>query len=170
MKAQKAKGNCRFGLWLIPIPLLAVLAAGLLFLLHRGISAPPTLVEKESFFSNFMIQGDSVYFLCRLTVYNPEQDPVAVQITGDFSADVKGGLLREPQLLGYELDKGLAGGFLSLGEEELSALVREDASVILLQPGNNNLWLVFVGPLGESTVKQDRLLPPIAIQQADSDR
>ena len=114
MENEKRKGNRGGLLGLIPALLLAVLAAGLLFppksapdgeLADRTAeAAAPYLVEEESFFSDFAVQGDHVVFLCRLTIRNPSDTPVPVKISGDSPADAESGLLLGPGLNALRLD------------------------------------------------------------------
>ena len=144
---------------------------------RRKALPAPCLVEEKSFFSDFTIRGDRVYFLCSLCVENPGEELQAVTITGDFLEDAEGGLLETTdwqvpakRVLGaLRLDDYRAGSFLELSDEELAAAVDrqgrwgEAPDLFLLQPGENTFWVIFSAEHGEAAQKQDRLLPPISI-------
>lgn len=172
MENEKRKGNRGRLLGLIPALLLAVLAAGLLLtpksepdgeLADRTAEATaPYLVEEESFFSDFEVVDDHVYFLCRLTVRNPSETPLPVKISGDFSADAMSGLILGQGLPALRLNGGTGADFLALDATEQETIVRDRSRLLfLLQPGDNAFWVVFSGLHGEASVKQDRLLPKI---------
>lgn len=158
------KNNAR-RLWLLPVLLLGALAAGILLWFHASpAQTQPKLVEEDSWFSDFAVEGDRVYFLCRLTIRNPFDTPVVVEISGDFSADKEGGLILGRELLARRLDDGASTDFLALDEAEQEAVWQDPSRLaFLLQPGDNAFWLVFSALHGETSVKQDRLLPPITI-------
>ena len=144
---------------------------------RREALPAPYLLEEESFFSDFTIRGDRVYFLCSLCVENPGEELRAVTITGDFLEDAEGGLLETEdgqapvrRVLGaLRLDDYRAGSFLELSDAELAAAVDrqgrwgEAPDLFLLQPGENSFWVIFSAEHGEAAQKQDRLLPPIDI-------
>ena len=128
----------------------------------------PRLVEEESFFSDFTVRGDRVYFLCRLCIRNPADQPQAVQVTGDFSEDSKGGLLAgNGDLYALRVEDDFPGSFLSMSDEALAAAadLSGDRSlrVLPLPPGDKVFWVLFAGDHGTAEVKQNRLLPPISI-------
>jgi hypothetical protein len=144
---------------------------------RRKALPAPCLVEEKSFFSDFTIRGDRVYFLCFLCVENPGEELRAATITGDFLKDAEGGLLETEdgqvpvrRVLGaLRLDDYRNGSFLELSDEELAAAVDrqgrwgEAPDLFLLQPGENTFWVIFSAEQGEAAQKQDRLLPPISI-------
>ena len=178
-------------LWMIPAGLLAALALCLLLApkIEAAASAPeeaasaredsalsrretlpaPQLVEEESFFSDFTVRGDRVYFLCRLCIRNGADQPQAVQVTGDFSEDAAGGLLAwDVAVWALRMEDYTPGSFLSMSDEALAAVTDRNADgslrVFPLQPGDNAFWALFVGDHGTAEVKQNRLLPPISIR------
>jgi hypothetical protein len=184
-------------LWLIPALLLTALALSWLRLPQSGAepTAPeesredapiptpaaassdlspadgsvlPTLVEEESFFSDFNVRGDRVYFLCHLCIRNPSDQPRAVRIEGDFSEDVQGGLLAENRnLYALRLEDFGPDSLPSMGDEELAAAADLSGDgrsrVFPLQPGDNHFPVLFAGDHGTAEVKQNRLLPPLTI-------
>lgn len=151
-------------LWLLPLLLLAALAFGLLYFLHAGGKTAPTLVKNGSFFSDFAVEENRVYFLCRLTIHNPRNEQVPVKIRGDFSADEEGGLILGQELFARRLDDDASTDFLALDAAEKETVLQDRSRLLfLLPPGEHSFWVVFSGLHGESSVKQDRLLPPITI-------
>ena len=125
-------------------------------------AAQPYLVEKESYFSDFAVVDDYVYFLCQLTIRNPSDASVPVKIMGDFSADGESGLILGQGLVALRLDDGTGADFLALDGAEQKAIAGDRSRLLfLLQPGDNSFWAVFSGLHGEASVKQDRLLPQI---------
>lgn len=177
-------------LWLLPVLALAALALGLWVVPKSGTqpaaesdsraekaASAPYLVEEASFFSDFTIRGDRVYFLCSLCVKNPGKELRAATITGDFLEDAEAGLLETADgpvptkrvLRAFRLDNYRDGSFPDLSDEELAAAVDrqgrwgEAPELFLLQPGENLFWVLFSAEHGEAVQKQDRLLPPISI-------
>ncbi len=149
------------------------LLAGLLLLLPAALltlfisardRAAPTLVKDGSFFSDFVVEEDRVYFLCRLTIHNPRNEQVPVKIRGDFSADKEGGLVLGRELFARRLDGDASTDFLALDAAEKETILQDRSRLLfLLPPGDHAFWVVFSGLHGENSVKQDRLLPPITI-------
>ena len=134
-----------------------------------GALPAPRLVEEESFFSDFTVRGDRVYFLCRLCIRNGADQPQAVQVTGDFSEDSKGGLLAgNGELHALRVEDDFPGSFLSMSDEALAAAadLSGDRSlrVLPLPPGDKVFWVLFAGDHGTAEVKQNRLLPPLTIR------
>ena len=163
-------------LWLLPVLGLAALALGL-WILPKGSTQPaaargsrtgkaasaPYLVEEASFFADFVIRDDQVYFLCLLTVHNPSKEAIPVQIKGDFTEDWEGGLLLQRKLFAYQLDYTASSDFLSLDADTQKQMTADDRRrFFLLWPGNNDFLVVFPGTHGKADVKQNRLLPEIS--------
>lgn len=150
--------------WLRLLPVLALAALALVLMLFRipKVRNAPSLVEEESWFSGLVVQDNTVYFLCTLTVRNPTEKAIAVEINGDFSADVEGGLLLGRELYAFRLDDKVNSDFLSLDAATQKQMTDDDKRrFFLLRPGDNCFWVVFPGAHGKTDVKQDRLLPPI---------
>ncbi len=149
-------------LWLLPVLGLAALALGLMLFRNPNSRTAPALVEEESWFSGFVVQDNTVYFLCTLTVRNPTEEAIAVEISGDFSEDFEGGLLLGRELYAFRLDDKVNSDFLSLDAETQKQTTDDDKRrFFLLRPGGNCFWVVFPGAHGKTDVKQNRLLPPI---------
>ena len=100
------------------------------------------LVQEESFFSDYEIQGGSVVLTCYLTFYNPYSSEVKVNVYGDFSKEVKTGLLNDSELIGY-YD----------GEE-----------IIVLSPGETSIYVTFIGDYNGVPQKFNRNLPDIDVK------
>ena len=186
MENEKRKGNRGGLLGLIPALLLAVLAAGLLLRPGAAAARPaaeeaaspvPYLAEEESFFSDFTVRGDRVYFLCYLCVENPGGELQAATITGDFLDNSEDGTMivagegpiPVKRVLGaFRLEDYRPGSFLSMSDEELAAAAdrqgrqSEAPELFLLYPGENRFWVIFSCAQDEAH-KEDRLLPPISI-------
>ena len=128
-----------------------------------------SVVKEESFFSDFAVRNDRVYFLCYLTLRNPSEGAIAVQLTGDFAEDVKGGLLTKRELRSCQVEDSLAQSFQNLSGEELEAATfwtyaeYQGADVFLVPPGGKSFWVLFIGEHGTAESKQNRLLPPITV-------
>ena len=174
-------------LWLLP-----VLALGL-WVVPKSSTQPaaesdsraekaasaPYLAEEDSFFSEFTVREDKVFFLCYLCIVNPSDETLPVTITGDFSADYDAGLVTERELPALYLTQeaqpdplwSSVAGFLLVesegSERNILPQTQEAAELFLLAPGGNVFWAVFVGPHGENTQKQDRLLPSIRIETVE---
>ena len=137
----------------------------------------PRLVEEESFFSDFAVRGDRVYFLCYLCVENPGGELQAATITGDFLDNSEDGTMivagegpiPVKRVLGaFRLEDYRPGSFLSMSDEELAAAAdrqgrqSEAPELFLLNPGENRFWVIF-SCAQEEAHKEDRLLPPISL-------
>lgn len=157
-------------LWLLLIPLLLTVLALCLLPGRSARKLRPSLIEEESFFSDYVVRNNRVYFLCHLNIRNPSDKPVAVRITGDFSEDVKSGLLKNTELRSCRIEEPLTEGFQSLSAEELEATAfwtydtYQGADVFPIPPGGRSFWVLFVGEHGTADVKQNRLLPPLSFR------
>ena len=179
-------------LWLLPVLALAALALGLWVVPKSGTqpaaesdsraekaASAPYLAEEDSFFSEFTVREDKVFFLCYLCIVNPSDETLPVTITGDFSADYDAGLVTERELPALYLTQeaqpdplwSSVAGFLLVesegSERNILPQTQEAAELFLLAPGGNVFWAVFIGPHGENTQKQDRLLPSIRIETVE---
>ena len=189
---KKETRKRRLWLWLLPVLALAALALGL-WVVPKGSIQPaaesdsraekavsaPYLAEEDSFFSEFTVREDKVFFLCYLCIVNPSDETLPVTITGDFSADYEAGLVTEQELPALYLTQeaqpdplwSSVAGFLLVesegSERNILPQTQEAAELFLLAPGGNDFWAVFVGPHGENTQKQDRLLPSIRIETVE---
>lgn len=188
---KKESRKRRPWLWLLPVLALAALALGL-WVVPKSSTQPaaesdsrtekPTsapYLEEESFFSEFTVREDKVFFLCYLCIVNPSDETLPVTITGDFSADYDAGLVTEREFPALYLTQeaqpdplwSSVAGFLLVesegSERNILPQTQEAAELFLLAPGGNVFWAVFVGPHGENTQKQDRLLPSIRIETVE---
>lgn len=100
------------------------------------------LVQEESFFSDYEIQGGSVVLTYYLTFYSPYSSEVKVNVYGDFSKDVETGLLKDSELIGF-YD----------GEE-----------IIVLSSGETSIYVTFIGDYDGVPQKFNRNLPDIDVK------
>lgn len=100
------------------------------------------LVQEESFFSDYEIQGGSIVLTYYLTFYNPYSSEVKVNVYGDFSKDVETGLLKDSELIGF-YD----------GEE-----------IIVLSSGETSIYVTFIGDYDGVPQKFNRNLPDIDVK------
>ena len=110
-----------------------------------GCSTQDTIkiIEKESYYSDFVIEGDKVYIECELTVDNSSGEEVSVEFYADFPHDEKLGLLQNATIKGFQEDKNL--------------------SEFPLQKGKTRLRVVFIGDFAGTNQKHDRNLPDISV-------
>ena len=105
------------------------------------------IVAKESFYSNYIIEGDKVYIECKLMIKNVIGNDVAIELFADFKDDVEAGLLKEAQLKGFQEDR--------------------ETSEFILSQGTKRIVVVFIGDFAGTNQKHDRNLPIITINQQD---
>lgn len=125
--------------------LATILCLMLLFSLTACGKDPVYLVEEQSYFLDFTVEGETVEFRCHLCIQNELPNPQKVSLTGHFSEDMEARLIQEESLLASDLEVS-------------------ESTTFLLQPGINTLDVVFTGTFGGNHQKQDRLLPEISIE------
>lgn len=104
------------------------------------------LVEDKSFFNNFVIKVETVTFYCTVSIQNDTEELKMVELYGDFTEDYESGLIQDARLQAFEPQSG-------------------DTTFLLL-PGENQLSIAFSGTYGgETSQKQNRLLPEITINE-----
>lgn len=130
-----------FMLGAVPLVLLLT-AAGLLY--EFGWCNRITLVKPASFFSAFRVNGGRVYILCHVTLHNTYHTAKTVKLTAMLPEDVKGGLLKSPQLPAVDRD----GKVLNFSLPPCS---------------KTELDVTFLGSYGGKTIKQNRALPKIRV-------
>jgi hypothetical protein len=108
---------------------------------HKRQNTKVRFMKKESFLCDFKVEGDNVTIICELAFYNPHKTWAKVKVTAKSPEDVKGGLLKEPQLTTLYLDKGEC---LTLRPESVSRITVE-----------------FHGIFAGTPKKENRLLPSI---------
>ena len=104
------------------------------------------ILTDASWFSDFSVQGNTVYLKCMLVIECVET--TVVRIYGSFPKDA-GRLLTESLL---------PGGF---GDD--TAHLRDTSTLL---PGQNELTVFFVGTFAGSAQKQDRLLPVLYLVES----
>jgi len=103
-----------------------------------------TLIEKDSWFSDFEVVGDKVNIKCYVTLLNTFDEDKKVTLSAVFPDDVKLGLLKEEKLFAKD-SKG------------------EKAEYTLLYGFRSGFYVTFVGDFGGVNMKHDRLLPEIEV-------
>lgn len=107
-------------------------------------------IKEESYFNDFMIEDDTVTFYCTLSIQNETDETKTVKLHGDFTGDYESGLILEAKLHAFDPQSG-------------------DTTFLLL-PGENQLSIAFSGRYGgETSQKQNRLLPEITINEVQPD-
>lgn len=111
------------------------------------ISAEDVYVNQEnSWFSDFYIEADKVYITCHIELCN-RSNIRTVRLYGVFSDDV-GTLVTESVLPGFITD-----------------VLDSNDNSFLLEPGEQTYDVTFIGTFAGTEQKNDRLLPPILIEE-----
>ena len=101
------------------------------------------IVKKESFYSDFTVEGNKVYIKCELAVDNSTGQEATVEFYADFPDDVNIGLLTSARLMGYQENGG--------------------TSEFSLAEGKQRVVVVFIGDFAGTNQKHDRNLPNITL-------
>jgi len=127
------------------IALLCVLILQITWIYSACKMTPDVWLDnKQSFFSDFYVTNGMVCIKCEIYVQNTFDVAKTVMFSATSEDDKNGGLLKEALLIGYQED------------------LKSD--IFQVEPGENCLSLYFVGEFGGKNVKQNRLLPQIAMQ------
>lgn len=100
------------------------------------------VVREKSMLRNFKVEDGQVRFSCSVCFDNTDAHSQVISLIGNFTEDVKGGLVKERWIPGES----------EMGED-----------IFLLPPGETTLELVFIGTFAGTAEKQSRLLPEIEI-------
>ena len=107
------------------------------------------IMEDKSFFSDFIIENETVTLYCNVCIQNNTGEPKAVELHGDFTEDFESGLLHAALLRAYDPQSG--------------------DTTFLLSTGENHLRIAFSSlHAGETNSKQNRLLPKITITEVQN--
>lgn len=98
--------------------------------------------KRNSFYSNFSVDGNYVYIVCELEICNNTNHEKVVKLLGDFTEDKKHCLVKNSKVEGYE------------GEGSYNISVR---------PGKQRIRVVFKDEFGGNNQKHSRNLPDIEI-------
>lgn len=99
--------------------------------------------RQESWYSDFYVEDGKVYIKCNITVENSGDDSCRIGFKGDFSENVKTGLLKEAELYGYAEDY--------------------ETSVFVAPKGKHTIAVTFIGDFGGTLKKANRNLPHISM-------
>jgi hypothetical protein len=108
------------------------------------------IINKESYYSNYIIDGDKVYIECELAFNNLRETETTIELYADFPDDVELGLLKNAKIMGYHDD--LLTSTFSLPE------------------GKTRIFVVFIGDFAGTNQKHDRNLPNITIVQNEAEQ
>ena len=129
-------------LWIIIMTALVILFS---LLFSRGQTAEKLiLIREKSFFSEYSIVEDQVLIRCEITVKNSYDTSRQFTLEAALPEDMKGGLLKEETLIGW--NESLEKTVFTIGER------REEQYIV-----------VFVGTFAGNKQKQNRSLPEITI-------
>lgn len=107
------------------------------------------IVEDKSNFSDFVIKKETVIFYCTVSIRNDTDGLKMIELHGDFTEDYESGLIQDARLQAFDPQSG-------------------DTTFLLL-PGENQLSIAFSGTYGgETSQKQNRLLPEITITEVQN--
>lgn len=119
---------------------LTLVAAALLF---WPPGRPVTPVERNSYLSDFSVEGDTVTIRAVVALKNATDADVTVSLAANFTEDVEGGLLKEARLRGRNADGG--------------------ETFVVPANGEAAFNVAFAGVFGGTAQKKDRLLPAMEI-------
>lgn len=115
---------------------LTLLLVGVAVIFCACTNGGVSIVEDESFYSDFHVEDNAVYINCTLTLEASKDQRVYFE--GNFEDDVKTGLLTEPTLKTTPFD---------------------------IKKGKQTIEVTFMGEFGETNKKADRKLPEITVIQ-----
>ena len=126
--------------------LIMLAAVGILLLMAScgRDSARVEICSDGSWLGDYTITGGQVDFFCTVKIKNTGSEEQKINLYGDFSEDMAGGLLKTGRLIAHPADDP-AGTVLSV------------------LPGEHAYEVVFTGEYAGTPVKQDRLPPPLEI-------
>lgn len=113
---------------------LTLLLVGVAVIFCACANGNVSIVEDESFYSDFYVDDNAVYINCTLTVEAPKDQ--RVYFVGDFEDEVEVGLLKERLLKTTPFD---------------------------IQKGKQTIEVTFMGEFGGTNKKADRKLPGITV-------
>lgn len=102
---------------------------------------------EKSYFSDFHVEEDKVYFECVLCIENNTDKRHKVKFTAESEEDKENGLIKDSKLNGYN-------GTL-------------ETSLFDIEPKENMITVIFVGNYGGAEQKVNRLLPEIYLEICD---
>lgn len=106
--------------------------------------AAVSVVNSESWFSDFTVENDKVYMKCHITLENTDNKEQRIKMAAVCSDDVENGLLKEEKI--YAVNK----------QDEVKEFVIKSNST-------QSFDVVFLGEFAGTAQKSNRLLPEIII-------
>ena len=107
--------------------------------------ATVSVVNSESFFSNFTVDNDQVYIKCHITLQNTEDEEQRVKMAAVCPDDVENGLLKSEKI--YAVNK------------------HDEVKEFVIEPNSTKSFnVVFLGEFAGTAEKSNRLLPEIIIE------
>lgn len=127
--------------------LIMLAAVGILLLMAScgRDSARVEICSDGSWLGDYTITGDQVDFFCTAKIKNTGSEEQKINLYGDFSEDMAGGLLKTGRLIAPSGRRSRRDGAFRPARE------------------SHAYEVVFTGEYAGTPVKQDRLLPPLEI-------
>lgn len=107
-----------------------------------------SIVDSESWFSDFTVDNDKVYIKCEITLQNTADEKQKVKMAAVCPDDVELGLLKEEKI--YAVDE----------QDKVKEFVINSNS-------GKSFNVVFLGEFAGTAEKSDRLLPEITIESVE---
>lgn len=123
-----------------------------------------TINEDTSCFDDFQISNGNVFFLCTYTLNNSSDTPVLVKLTGDFFKEYKLQLIQETKLQAITTDITMTSLINEQFLAEANLTAGYPGSEIELQPGDNEIKVLYIGTHAGGSQKSNRLLPDTKIE------
>lgn len=126
--------------------------------IHHPNSNDIEINENASWFSDFVILDDKVFFLCSYEIQNSSEKTVFVRLVGDFTKEQEIRLIQENTLQAVRTDmkdiSEISTDFLSNANLEY-----ENGEMIEIKPGRNRFSILYVGTNAGNAQRPNRLLP-----------
>lgn len=113
--------------------------------IFNGENNKLSVVEKDSYYSDFLVSDDMVEIECHITIKNDNDTNKTVNISTLMPADVTGGLLKESPI--YALDES---------GNKIDFLIEKESE--------KSFEVTFIGEYGGTNKKQNKLLPEIVLE------
>lgn len=129
---------------LVVVIIIFILGGGYLKQRNRS-KGDIVILEKESYLSDFIVEGDVVQISCVISIENRSDVDRTIKVMGDFKNEIETGLLKERKLQGVFTD------------ENLNEITIASNSTL------KNRRVVFYGEYGGVKKMKNRNLPDIEI-------
>ena len=117
-----------------------------------------TIIEEESFFSEFKVIDNMVYIFCKYTIENNSDEDVYFELIANMPNEQKSGLITGSKLIAYGVEKEQ---FLEINEDGNKTVpIITDGPVFKLHTHKTQeYYIVYTSKYGGTEKKQNRLLP-----------